>query len=711
MTTATSVFATSVFAVEGLRCAGCISKLEGGLAIVPGVASARVNFTTRRVSIAHDPAVDDDSLKLAVERLGFVAELFRGEAATLEDAESRRLLKALGVAGFAAMNIMLLSVSVWSGADGATRSLFYWLSALIALPAIAYAGRPFFASAFAALRHGRTNMDVPISIGVLLTGAVSLFETIVGGEHAYFDGATMLLFFLLAGRFLDSAMRARASDSVAALLRQSAPGGHVIGADGATQWRDAAELAPGMRLLVAAGERFAADACVEQGQSSVDRALITGENVPVPVAAGASVLAGTINLDAPLTVKITAAVADSVIADIARMMATATQSKSRYVRIADRAARLYAPAVHSLAALSFIGWMLAGAGWHEALLIAVAVLIITCPCALGLAVPIAQVVASGALMRQGVIIKDGSALERLAAADMVLIDKTGTLTLGRPVPVAALALSDAEKPVALALAQTSRHPLAKALASALAAALVADAVQPALLSDLFEAPGLGVGAVVDGLPVRLGRPDWVGGEASGETLVTAFRLGDGPVRLLGFHDGLRPDAADALARLTALGLPVRMISGDRAAAVAAVAGPLGLEALSEMQPGDKLAHIEALQAQGHHVLMVGDGLNDGPALKAASVAMAPASASDVGKTAADLVFMGDRLLPVAQAVLAARRTMAVVRQNFALAIGYNIVAVPLAIAGQVTPLVAAIAMSGSSLIVVANALRLRSAAQ
>ena len=699
--------ATSVFAVEGLRCAGCISKLEGGLAIVPGVASARVNFTTRRVSIAHDPAVDDDSLKLAVERLGFVAEVFRGEAATLEDAESRRLLKALGVAGFAAMNIMLLSVSVWSGADGATRSLFYWLSALIALPAVAYAGRPFFSSAFAALRHGRTNMDVPISIGVLLTCAVSLFETIVGGEHAYFDGATMLLFFLLAGRFLDSAMRARASDSVAALLRQSAPGGHVIGADGATQWRDAAELAPGMRLLVAAGERFAADARVEQGQSSVDRALITGENVPVPVAAGAAVLAGTINLDAPLTVKITAAAADSVIADIARMMAAATQSKSRYVRIADRAARLYAPAVHSLAALSFIGWMIAGAGWHEALLIAVAVLIITCPCALGLAVPIAQVVASGALMRQGVIIKDGSALERLAAADMVLIDKTGTLTLGRPVPVGPLPLSDAEKPVALALAQTSRHPLAKALA----AALVADAVQPALLSDLFEAPGLGVGAVAAGLPVRLGRPDWVGGEASGDTLVTAFRLGDGPVRLLGFQDGLRPDAAAALARLTALGLPVRMISGDRAAAVAAVAGPLGLEALSEMQPGDKLAHIEALQAQGYHVLMVGDGLNDGPALKAASVAMAPASASDVGKTAADLVFMGDRLLPVAQAVLAARRTMAVVRQNFVLAIGYNIVAVPLAIAGQVTPLVAAIAMSGSSLIVVANALRLRNAAQ
>ena len=698
---------TSVFAVEGLRCAGCISKLETGLAKVPGVSSARVNFTNRRVSIAHDAVIDDDSLQHAVERLGFVAAPFLGEAVAPEAAETRRLLKALGVAGFAAMNVMLLSVSIWSGAEGATRTLFHWLSALIALPAVAYAGRPFFASAWAALRHGRTNMDVPISIGVVLTCGVSLFETIIGGPNAYFDGAIMLLFFLLAGRFLDSAMRARASDSVAALLRQSAPGGHVVGADGTAQWRAAAELAPGMRMLVAAGERFAADAVVEQGQSSVDRALITGENAPVAVAEGGKVLAGTINLDAPLTVKVTAAVADSVIADIARMMATATQSKSRYVRIADRAAQLYAPAVHSLAALSFIGWMLAGAGWHQALLIAVAVLIITCPCALGLAVPIAQVVASGSLMRQGVLIKDGSALERLAAADVVLIDKTGTVTLGRPVPVEELPLSDAEKPVALALAQASRHPLARALAAALAA----EGVTAAAISDVFEAPGLGVWAVADGLPARLGRPDWVGSDAAGDTLLTVFRLGEGPVQRLAFHDGLRPDAAAALARLAALGLPVTMVSGDRPAAVAAVAGPLGIAAESGMQPGDKLARIEALQAAGRHVLMIGDGLNDGPALKAASVSMAPASASDVGKTAADLLFLGDRLMPVAQAVIAARRTMAVVRQNFMLAIGYNVLAVPLAIAGQVTPLVAAIAMSGSSLIVVANALRLRSAAQ
>ena len=698
---------TSVFAVEGLRCAGCISKLETGLAAIPGITAARVNFTTRRVSIAHDPGLDDDALRGAVTRLGFTAQAFLGATETSVDSESRALLKALGVAGFAAINIMLLSVAIWSGAEGSTRTLFHWLSALIALPAIAYAGQPFFKNAWRALRHGRTNMDVPISIGVVLTGAISLFETIIGGPHAYFDGATMLLFFLLAGRFLDSVMRARASDSVAALLRQTAPGGHVIGSDGGTSWRAAAELAPGMRLLVAAGERFAADGIVETGASSVDRALITGESAPVAVGVRDTVLAGTINLDAPLTMRITAAEADTVIADIARMMATATQSKSLYVRIADRAARLYAPAVHSLAALSFLGWMLAGVGWHEALLIAVAVLIITCPCALGLAVPIAQVVATGALMRAGILVKDGAALERLADADTLLIDKTGTLTLGRPTPVGNLGLTAAERPAALALAQASRHPLARALA----AALVAEGVTAAPASDLTETAGLGIAATIDGASARLGRPDWVGGAASGDTLLTAFRLGDGPIRALRFHDALRPDAGAALDRLSALGLPATLVSGDRPDAVAAIAAPLAIPARADLHPGDKLALIETLQATGRRVLMVGDGLNDGPALKAAYVSMAPSSASDVGKTAADLVFLGDRLMPVALAIVAARRTMAVVRQNFVLAIGYNLFAVPLAIAGQVTPLVAALAMSGSSLIVVANALRLRGAAR
>ncbi|MEP7006689.1 MAG: heavy metal translocating P-type ATPase, partial [Sphingomonas bacterium] len=364
---AAAQLATSTFTVDGLRCAGCIAKLEKGLPEISGVVAARVNFTSKRVRIEHVANLADEELQAAIGRLGFQAQLFVGETEVSANRESRMLMTALAVAGFAAMNVMLLSVSIWSGAEGATRTLFHWLSAAIALPAIAYAGRPFFKSAWSALRHGRTNMDVPISTGVVLTAAMSLYETAVGGAHAYFDGATMLLFFLLAGRFLDSAMRARAADGVAALMRRVPSDALVRLPDGTTQRRLAAELAPGMRLLVAAGERIGADGIVEEGRSSIDRSLVTGESIAVAVEGGDTVLAGTINLNGQLTIKVTAAGDATMVADIARLMETATQGKSRYVRIADRASRLYAPAVHSLAALSLIGWLIAGAGLHQAL--------------------------------------------------------------------------------------------------------------------------------------------------------------------------------------------------------------------------------------------------------------------------------------------------------------------------------------------------------
>lgn len=703
--------ATSVFTVPSLRCAGCITKLEVGLGKTAGVIDARVNFTTRRVRVAHADTLDGPALREAIERLGFPAEPFLGGEESLASSEQRALARALGVAGFAAMNIMLLSVSIWSGAEGPTRQLFHWLSALIALPAVGYAGRPFFKSAWAALRCWRTNMDVPISIGVILTCAMSLYETIVGGRHAYFDGATMLLFFLLAGRFLDSVMRARAQSGVAALLRQTAPRALVIGKDGTSTWREADELAPGMTILVATGENFAADGIVVTGRSSVDCSLVTGESLPQPVVIHSAVLAGTTNLDAPLTVNVTAAGPGTAIAAIARLIEAADGAKSRYVRVADRAARLYAPAVHSLAAASFVGWMIAGAGAHQSLLIAVAVLIITCPCALGLAVPVAQVVAAGALMRHGILIKDGSALERLAEVDTALFDKTGTLTLGRPAAILPLDLPPDEAALALALARSSRHPLSRALAAALEAQGVG-AAELDELDELVEQPGLGVSGRCGGLTVRLGRLDWFDvNAAAGATLATAFQLGDGPVRILRFEDRLRSDAVGAITAMRRLGFAPRLLSGDREGPVRVVAEALGIEHRSGLTPAEKYDAIAAIQASGHKVLMVGDGLNDGPALKAAHVSIAPSSASDVGQTAADLLFLGERLMPVAIAVAAARRTMRVVRQNFALAVGYNLLAVPVAMAGLATPLIAAIAMSGSSLIVVANALRLRGCAR
>lgn len=694
--------------VDGLRCAGCIAKLEQGLLAIDGVAEARVNFTTKRLHVVHEPVLDTDALIAGIGRIGFEAHLL-AETGTVER-ESKRLARALAVAAFAAMNVMLLSVSVWSGADGATRALFHWLSALIALPAIAYAGRPFFESAWRALRQGRTNMDVPISIGITLTCAMSLYETAVQGPHAYFDGAVMLIAFLLGGRLLDSVMRERAQDGVAALLRKLPDDVRVLEEDGQVRSVAVAAVRPGMRVLVPAGDRIGVDGVVEAGISDVDRSIVTGESAPEPIAAGGQVLAGTINLTSPLTVRVTAAAADTVLADIARLMEAAGQHKSRYVRIADRASRLYAPAVHLLAALSCAGWLLAGAGWHEALLIAVAVLIITCPCALGLAVPVAQVVASGALMRRGVLVRDGAALEKLAVVDTVLLDKTGTVTLGQLTPVSGISADTEQRRVLLALALGTRHPHARAIARA----LEAEGVVPALLSELREVVGSGVEGLLDGRRAALGRASWAcagAPEPDAAGTRTVFAFDTAPAAGIVFADAVRVDASAAVRRLKTLGLDVRFVSGDSILAVRTLADRLGLPARAEMSPADKHDAVSQLEAAGRHVLMVGDGVNDGPALKCASVGMAPSAASDVGRQAADIVFFGDRLMPVPAAIVAARRTMRVVRQNFVLAIGYNVLAVPLAIAGHVTPLVAALAMSGSSILVVANALRLRGAAR
>ena len=693
----------TVLAVPGAHCAGCIAKIEGGLSGLPGLVAARLNVTTRQLSVTHAASLPVPALVEAVASLGFEAQPLSEAATSGPNAESRRLLRATAVAGFASMNVMLLSVSVWSGADGATRDLFHLLSGLIAVPTVAYSGQPFFRSAWSALRHGRTNMDVPISIGVLLVTALSLFEALTSGPHAYFDGAVMLLFFLLVGRVLDSIMRDRARDGVTALLKQSAPGALVLHGEGGSKWVRAEALQPGMRMLVAAGERLAADGIIESGSTNLDLSLLTGESAPQAAGPGDPVHAGTLNLDAPLTVRVTATAGDSSLAEIARLMGEASQGRSRYVRIADRAARLYAPAVHSLAAASFVTWLLLGAGWHQALLIAAAVLIITCPCALGLAVPAAQIVAAGSLMRAGVLVKDGTALERLAEADFALFDKTGTLTLGRPELLNADAIPEDAQPVALALARASRHPLSLAIRRA----LEGQSVVAATIDGLDEIPGMGTSGVWQGDPVSLGRSADTGDAMLAASLCIGERE---PVRLQ-FRDALRPDVESTVSELRLLGMEAMVATGDRRASVAGAIKGLGLTAQTNMRPQDKLDLIARLQRQGRKVLMVGDGLNDGPALAAGHVSMAPASASDVGQNAADAVFLGDSLLPVAKAVTAARRTMRIVRQNFVIAIGYNVVAVPLAFMGKVTPLVAALAMSGSSIIVVANALRLRRAAQ
>ncbi|MEI7600638.1 MAG: heavy metal translocating P-type ATPase [Aestuariivirga sp.] len=685
-----------------------MAHIETDLGALAGVKSARVNLTGRRVTVVYeDGTIEPQALIDRLGFLGYMARPFdpRETGLTKDDKENAKLLRALAVAGFAASNVMLLSVSVWSGAEGATRDLFHWLSAMIALPAVAYAGRPFFYSAVNALRLGRVNMDVPISLGVLLASFMSLFETINGAEHAYFDASVTLLFFLLAGRYLDHLMRARARSAISQLISLSSEGASVIEGDGTRRYVPARELKAGMLVAVAAGDRLPADGLIREGTSDMDRSLLTGETAPETVKPGSLVHAGEMNVTGPITVEITAAGNDTFLSELVRLMSSAEQGQSRYIRIADRLARFYSPAVHTLAATTLISWLILGNGWHNSIMAAIAVLIITCPCALGLAVPAVQVVASGRLFRSGVMIKDGAALEKLAGVDTVIFDKTGTLTKGEPALVSPLMVSTDTLALAAGLAQASKHPLSRALVRE----VTKRGLQPVTVSDIAEHPGLGLSGTHGGEKLRLGNRAWCGLEEIGEDhglLEFAFRRGAKAPVLFHFEDQLRPDAAETVAALKGMGLAVHLLSGDREAAVTRVAGAVGIDtAVSRASPQTKLAYVDALTKAGRHVLMVGDGINDAPALAAGYTSMAPSSASDIGRTAAETVWMGESASAVANAIKVSRRTQRIAKENFALAVGYNVFAVPLAMAGFVSPLVAAVAMSTSSIIVIANALR------
>ncbi len=700
--------------VPGLRCAGCIAKVEGALNGHPAVTAARVNLSTRRVAIDWDAdAATPEDIVGVVEGLGYDARPFDAKALKEDaDPEGRFLIRSLAVAGFAAGNVMLLSVSVWSGADQATRDLFHWLSALIALPAVAYAGRPFFRSAFRALKAGHLNMDVPISLAVVLAAGMSLFETIGHGEDAYFDASVTLLFFLLSGRVLDHMMRARARSAVTQLLALSSSSAEVVHESGETEIVSIDRIEPGMTVLVAAGERVPTDGVIVDGASEADFSLVTGETVPERLVDGTKVLAGVLNLSAPVRVQVTATGEDTFLADVVRLMEAAEAGKARYMRLADRAARIYAPVVHIVAALAFVGWMFwTGGDWRVSAITAIAVLIITCPCALGLAVPAVQVVANGVLFRRGILVKDATALERLALADTFVFDKTGTLTRGEARMIDADTADMDALAVAAGLARESRHPLSRALVHAAAelGVTVAD------VENVTEHPGFGLEGQYGGNAVRLGSLDWCGYGGSeardGEddaTLALCLRLGeDAPVRF-SFEDSLKTDAADTINQLFGQKRSVAILSGDRPAVVAKVAAELKVDDfIASAKPGDKVSHIESLRADGRNVAMIGDGINDAPALAAGQVSMAPASASDVGRAAADYVFLGDRLDPVHTAFKVAKAARRVILQNFGIALVYNLIAVPVAVLGFASPLVAAIAMSLSSIVVIANALRLR----
>jgi Cu2+-exporting ATPase len=687
--------------IEGLDCAACVWLIESMLARNPAVTHARINFSTRRLALRWRGAVDQaNGFAGLVAALGFRAAPYASLVAGMRDeAEMRDMLRNLAVAGFAAANVMLLSVAIWAGAAGtmgeATRTLFHWISAAIALPAVVYAGRPFYRSAFTALRAGRTNMDVPISIGVILACIVSLHQTWIGAEHAFFDSAITLLFFLLIGRYLERRARGRARQTVDALLALSNASASVVTPDGRIMARCVDQLRVGDTMLVAAGERLGADGIVREGTSSLDASLISGESLPLAVSPGARVVAGMINLGAPLRVRVTAAGEATVLGEIVRLVEASEHGRSKFIAIADRVARAYAPVVHLTAFLTFSGWMLSGAGWDQALLVAISVLIITCPCALALAVPVVQVVASSRLMRSGVLLLSPSALERLAQIDHVVLDKTGTLTLGRPKLVGD---SDPESlRLAAGLAVNSRHPLGQALHRA--------AHDAEIVEGVIEVAGQGLQAG----EMRLGSASFCGVPSLNDDQHSElwFMRPDHPPVRFAFANMLRPDAAASVAELQRQGLGVELLSGDRPAAVSTVAASVGLQHWrAGVSPTAKAERLGELARSGRRVLMVGDGLNDAPALAAAHASMSPTSAAEATQNAADAVFHGDRLSPVLETLGVARRAERLVSENLMLALLYNLGAVPLAITGYVTPLIAAIAMSSSSLLVIVNALRL-----
>lgn len=691
-------------AIDGIACGACIARVEGAVKQVPGVTEARLNFTNRRLHVAWaDGAVKPAEILRALEASGYHGHPFMPLRAEQEEAlEARRLMRCLAVAGFATMNIMLLSVSVWSGnvtdITPETRDFFHWASALIALPAAAFAGRPFFASAWRALRSRAVNMDVPISLGVILALAMSLVETANHAEHAYFDSALMLLFFLLVGRTLDHAMRRKTRAVAGNLAALKADTAHRFMGEELVSV-PVAVLKAGDRLLVKPGERVPADGTVLRGNSEIDESIVTGETARRRIGPGNTIYAGCTNYSGALTLQVTAAGGTSLIDEIEKLLDKAAGAKSRTMRLADRAARIYAPVVHLTAALTFIGWLVAGASIHDALITAIAVLIITCPCALALAIPAVQVVASGALFRSGVILNAGDAIERLAAIDTVVFDKTGTLTLPEPRVVNAPSLEPDLLQAAARLALSSRHPLAVALSR--------EATTRTPFDGAVEHPGRGVCAIVDAIEMRLGSPEFCSVVDMHELTasVICFRYGNGSA-VIEIAQRLRPDAVEVVRSLRERGLDLCILSGDRAGSVAPVAKALGIEGWQAgLKPADKIARIEEWKAHGCRVAMVGDGLNDAPSLAAAHVSLSPISAADLTQAHADAVFLGEQLKPVLDAITVASRARSLMTENLGLAMIYNAIAVPVAIAGAVTPLIAALAMSGSSLLVTLNALR------
>ncbi len=685
--------------VSGLTCGACVWLVEQALAAEPDVLRARASLSARRLTLVWRGNADRArELAALVARLGFrVAPWSPACLRAMEDAEGQALLRALGIAAFGSMNVMLVSVAVWVGGDMGehTRALMHWLAALIGLPTVLMAGMPFYKSAWQALRAGRANMDLAVSLGVIATTAMSLSEAFRNGPYTWFDSATALLALLLAGRVLDRGMRRRARQAVAELLALQDGSVALLCADGTTRSVPAESIRAGDLVLIASGDRLRLDGVAAE-EVVLDLGATTGESVPRHVPAGEALAAGSVNMGQSFRMRVSAAVRDGSLAALARLLERAEQGRGRFVSIADRAARYYVPVVHVVAIATFFGWWLGvGVTWQAALVPAVAALIVTCPCGLAIAVPAVQVAAVGALFRRGVLVASPTALERLASANHAVLDKTGTLSEGHPVLLPDTALPAETVRLAASMARASRHPLSQALVRACPDAPALDSV--------IEIPGFGLqrGDLLLGSAAFCGvteAPD------SGMSLYLR-QPGQEPV-IFRFSDRLRDDAAQVVAALQAQGLETELLSGDAIAAVEEAATATGIGPWqARATPADKAARIGALRAAGARPLMIGDGINDAAALAMAHVSASPANSTDIAQAASDIVLRGDGLAALPYAITVARRAQRLALQNISFSLVYNVVAVPAAVLGLVTPLIAAVVMASSSLIVILNALR------
>lgn len=705
--------------VQGLHCAACVWLIESILKKQEFVTKARINLSKKTLFLQwHGEAEIANKMVQLIHEIGY--KLLPFDAEILNNAEKKysdSILRALAVAGFGAGNVMLFSLSLWFSdaieMGRESRNLLHFFSSLIALPVIIFSARPFFSSAIKSIKQRHPNMDLAIAMAIFLACLVSVLETFRGAEHVYFDSAIMLTFFLLIGRYLDLKARKKAFTIASEFALLSASFGRVE-ENSKIKILPIKQLKTDMILVVAVGEKIAADGIIVEGDSEIDAALISGENLPKEVSVGSEVFAGTINLVAPLKIKITKPAKNSLLSKIIDLSEEAESKKIRYVRLSDNLAKFYIPIVHILAFLTFVFWF--KSGWEIALVNATAVLIISCPCALALAVPIVQTIVISNFIRKGILVKSGEALEKLNKIDVVVFDKTGSLTVGSPKLVDVFLLKNGQKialnneeksrylKLAASLAARSSHPISKAISQSFCGDLE--------VLQIAEKQGFGLEAVFDGKLLKLGKAKFCQIENDikfDKNFLRCFAKFDEKELLFLFEDSLKDDAKSTIQALKKLKKHIILLSGDSEVAVVDVAKKLQIsEFYFEKTPILKMQFLENLKAKNKNFIMVGDGINDSPALAISDVSISFSKASDISQNIADIVICGQKLMPIIELKYFSAKAISIMKQNLLIALVYNLIAVPYACAGNVVPLVAAVAMSSSSLLVLFNSFRINS---